>query len=167
MLAQRALLHHVPGFLIAQISTPAHASTSKGCPMGRSTWRRPSRARPLRRAGYIQISADQEEVWGADAAAFVADEEDDMASVRTSGQLVLDELLRQADGAARMLSSTVGRRLQDAAQAKVRPAAVSRGCPSALQPAASGCMTPHRPRCASQKCPMAARFLFSRQPAPA
>ena len=98
--------------------------------------------RPLCCPGYIQIAAEQEEVWGADAAAFVADEEDDMVSVRTSGQLVLDELLRQADGAAAMLSSAVSRRLQDAAQAKVRFPAVPCGCSSTLQPSAGGCAGP-------------------------
>ena len=72
-------------------------------------------------------------MWGADAAAFVADEEDDMVGVRTSGQLVLDELLRQADGAAAMLSSAVGRRLHDAAQAKVR----FTGVPMAVAPPSS------------------------------
>jgi len=49
----------------------------------------------------------------------VADEENDMVSVRTSGQLVLDELLRQADGAAGILATAVRRRLDEAAHAKV------------------------------------------------
>ena len=88
-------------------------------------------------------------MWGADAAAFVADEEDDMVGVRTSGQLVLDELLRQADGAAAMLSAAVGRRLQDAAQAKVRFTAVPDGCPSITQPSAGRCVMLRRPRCGS------------------
>lgn len=74
---------------------------------------------PRAGAGYIQITDDQEELWGADAGAFVADEEDDMVSVRTSGQLVLDELLQAADGAAGILSSAVGRRLEEAAHLKV------------------------------------------------
>lgn len=56
-----------------------------------------------------------------DASAFVADEEDDMVSVRTSGQLVLDELLRNADGAAGILAGAVRRRMDEAAQAKVLP----------------------------------------------
>ena len=72
-------------------------------------------------AGYIQITADQKELWDSDVSAFVADEEDDMVSVRTSGQLVLDELLRQADGAAGILAGAVRRRLDEAAQAKVLP----------------------------------------------
>ena len=54
-----------------------------------------------------------------DANAFVADEEDDMVSVRTSEQLVLDELLRNADGAAGVLAGAVRRRMDEAAQAKV------------------------------------------------
>lgn len=70
-------------------------------------------------AGYIQITADQKDLWDTDANAFVADEEDDMVSVRTSGQLVLDELLRQADGAAGILAGAVHRRLDEAAHAKV------------------------------------------------
>ena len=61
------------------------------------------------------------EVWDADAGAFVGDEEDDMVSVRTSGQLVLDELLRTAEGAAGSLAGAVRRRMEEAAQAKVRP----------------------------------------------
>ena len=88
-------------------------------------------------------------MWGADAAAFVADEEDDMVGVRTSGQLVLDELLRQADGAAAMLSSAVGRRLQDAAQTKVHFTAVPHGCPSVTQSSAGSCIMLRRPRCGS------------------
>ena len=72
-------------------------------------------------AGYIQITADQKDLWDQDANAFVSDEEADMVSVRTSGQLVLDELLRQADGAAGMLAGAVRRRLDEAAYAKVAP----------------------------------------------
>ncbi len=74
----------------------------------------------LDHAGYIQITADQKDLWDSDANAFVADEENDMMSVRTSGQLVLDELLQQADGAAGMLAGAVRRRLDEAAHAKVR-----------------------------------------------
>ena len=106
-------------------------------------------------------------MWGADAAAFVADEEDDMVVVRTSGQLVLDELLRQADGAAAMLSAAVGRRLHDAAQAKVRFTAVPNSCICILQRSAGGCMTPRRPRCASQESPMPIHLPFGRQQAAA
>ena len=42
-----------------------------------------------------------------------------MVSVRTSGQLVLDELLRNADGAAGILAGAVRRRMDEAARAKV------------------------------------------------
>ncbi len=44
-----------------------------------------------------------------------------MVSVRTSGQLVLDELLHFADGAAGSLAGAVRRRMDEAAQAKVLP----------------------------------------------
>lgn len=44
-----------------------------------------------------------------------------MVSVRTSGQLVLDELLRVADRAAGSLAGAVRRRMDEAAQAKVLP----------------------------------------------
>ena len=46
-----------------------------------------------------------------------------MVSVRTSGQLVLDELLHVADGAAGSLAGAVRRRMDEAAQAKVLPPA--------------------------------------------
>lgn len=65
------------------------------------------------------MTSDQEESWAEDPNVYVADEEDDIFSVRTSGELVLEEILRQADGAARTLAGAVRRRLDEAAAAQV------------------------------------------------
>lgn len=65
------------------------------------------------------MTTDQEENWAEDPNVYVADEEDDIFSVRTSGELVLEEVLRQADGAAGMLAGAVRRRLDEAAAAQV------------------------------------------------
>ena len=70
-------------------------------------------------AGYMQMTTDQEETWAEDPNVFVADEEDDMFSVRTSGELVLEEVVRQADGAAGILAGAVRRRMDEAAAAQV------------------------------------------------
>ncbi|BDA48104.1 Importin-9 [Coccomyxa sp. Obi] len=68
--------------------------------------------------GYMQMTTDQEETWAEDPNVYVADEEDDMFSVRTSGELVLEEVLRQADGAAGILAGAVRRRMDEAAAAQ-------------------------------------------------
>ncbi len=70
-------------------------------------------------AGYMQMTTDQEETWAEDPNVYVADEEDDMFSVRTSGELVLEEVLRQVDGAAGILAGAVRRRMDEAAAAQV------------------------------------------------
>lgn len=65
------------------------------------------------------MTRGQQESWESDVNVYVADEEDDMFSVRTSGELVLEELLRNADGAAGIFAAAVRRRLDEAAAAKV------------------------------------------------
>jgi hypothetical protein len=67
----------------------------------------------------MQMTSSQEESWQSDANVYIADEEEDMFSVRTSGELVLEELLRSADGAAGLFAAAVRRRLDEAAAAKV------------------------------------------------
>lgn len=85
------------------------------------------------RAGYMQMTQAQEEDWAEDPNVYVADEDDDVFSVRTSGELVLEELLRAADGAAGVLAAAVRRRMDEAAAAQVRDALPSPRLP-AMQP---------------------------------
>jgi hypothetical protein len=107
----------------------------------------------------MQMTAAQQDAWEGDPNAYVADEEEDTFSVRTSGELVLEELLGQADGAAGLLAGAVQRRLADAAAARVRCLLHStRGLCLSVQagsactlvkynPACMGARWRHDPRC--------------------
>ena len=71
-------------------------------------------------AGYMQMTAEQTESWTQSANAYVADEEESLFSVRTSGELLLAELLQQFDDkAGAALLEAIRQRLQEADAAKV------------------------------------------------
>ena len=70
-------------------------------------------------AGYMQMTAEQTESWTQSANAYVADEEESLFSVRTSGELLLAELLQQFDDkAGAALLEAIRQRLQEADAAK-------------------------------------------------
>lgn len=71
-------------------------------------------------AGYMQMTAAQAEAWEADANQYIADEEDDIFTVRVSGDMLLSELLGACGApAVTALSAALQRRLAEASVAKV------------------------------------------------
>ena len=66
------------------------------------------------------MTAEQTESWTQNANAYVADEDESLFSVRTSGELLLAELLQQFDEkAGEALLVAIRQRLQEADAAKV------------------------------------------------
>ena len=67
------------------------------------------------------MTKEQVAEWSQNPDQYVADEEEETFSVRVSGELVLDELMAAfPESAVAAVASAVQRRLQEAAQAKVK-----------------------------------------------
>ena len=70
--------------------------------------------------GYMQMTGAQADAWEQDINQYVADEEEETFSVRTSGELLLDELMIAFPSlTAKALNSAVQVRFVEAAEAKV------------------------------------------------
>lgn len=71
-------------------------------------------------AGYMQMTGEQEAAWGQEVNQFIADEDEVLFAVRTSGCLLLDELFSGfAAKAAAALSAAVAERFKEAEQLAV------------------------------------------------
>eukprot|EP00897_Mesotaenium_endlicherianum_P009989 jgi/Mesen1/9018/ME000565S08347 len=70
---------------------------------------------------YMQMTEEQVELWSADANQYIADEDDITLTCRTSGTMLMEELVREFDERALQgIVTAVQRRLHEAAVAKAR-----------------------------------------------
>jgi hypothetical protein len=75
--------------------------------------------------GLMQLTAQQEEDWASNSAAFAAEEEEDCVSVRATGEMLLDDLLAELpDVAAPALAAAVAAAMAPGAGWKAREAAM-------------------------------------------